>query len=314
MKIGIDLGGSHIAVGIVNDDAKLITKVEENILFINKGQEETKELIRDKILSLINSLKENLQIPTFIIDEIGIGVPGIVENNIIKKCEKYGIYNWDLAKDLQKNINVDVKITNDALASARAEVTYGSLKDVEKSVFLCFGTGIGGAIVISSGSIVTASSDVQNADRASTMREIYPSEFGHMVIESNGRLCHCGRRGCFETYCSMRAFKSGMIELLELSENTTSEELLEILKRETTNDRLNMYIDEYVKNLTLGICNIINIVNPQKISIGGSFVFFEEVLYNRLLNKLQKSDLQFDVPEISLATFQNDSGIIGATL
>ena len=211
MKIGIDLGGSHIAVGVVNDEAKLIAKEEENVLFVDKEQEEIKEIVRDRILSLINSVKRKLQIPAFIINEIGIGIPGIVENNIIKKCDKYGIYNWDLAKELKEQIDVNVKLTNDAIAEARAEVACGSLKTTAKGVFMCIGTGIGGAIVLQKGSAITANSNVQNLLDVSTVYEILPSEFGHMVIEKNGKKCYCGRRGCFETCCSMRTFKNGMI-------------------------------------------------------------------------------------------------------
>ena len=139
MKIGIDLGGSHIAVGAINDEAKIIAKEEENILLINKEQEVTKELIRDKILSLINSLKQKLQMPAFIIDEIGIGVPGIVENNIIKKCEKYGIYNWDLAKELRECYKINVKLSNDAIACAKAEVCLREYERYFKVSFYEFG-------------------------------------------------------------------------------------------------------------------------------------------------------------------------------
>ena len=324
MKIGIDLGGSHIAVGIVKEENKIIVKEEKNVLFINREQNEIKELITNEILSLINSLQQKLQIPAFIVEGIGVGVPGIIENNIIKKCEKYGIYNWDLARDLQKYFNANVNLINDAIAAARAEVKYGNLKNTDKSIFICIGTGIGGAIVISNESTAstvfstTENSSAQNTVCTSTSYTIYPSEFGHMVIGNNGINCHCGRIGCFETYCSMRNFKNEIIELLELSKNTTSEELHDILKRETANESmkesLNMYLDKYTENLALGICNIINIVNPKKICIGGSFAFFADVLYDRLVSKIQTCNLQFKVPEVVLAKFQNDAGIIGAVL
>ena len=312
MKIGIDLGGSHIAVGVVNDDAKLIAKEEENVLFVDKEQEEVKELIIDKIISLINSLKRKLQIPAFIINEIGIGVPGIVENNIIKKCEKYGIYNWDLAKELRKQIDVDIKLSNDAIAEAKAEVVCGNLKFANKAVFICIGTGIGGAIILQKEATITANLDIQNS--FSDLYEILPSEFGHMVIEKNGKKCYCGRRGCFETCCSMRNFKNGMIQILGLSKNTSSEELHEILKKDILDERLNMYIDNYVESLALGLCNIINFVNPKKICIGGSFAFFGDVFCNRLISKIQNCNLQYDMPEIVLAMLKNDAGIVGAVI
>ena len=181
MKVGVDLGGSHIAVGIITEEGKLIEKKEENINFIKDRN--MKELIRDKILSLISHVLKTLQMPSFIIEEIGIGIPGIVSKNIIIKCEKYGIYNWDLAKEIEEQYKIPVKIQNDALAAAKAESKYGSLKGSKKSVFLCLGTGIGGATILED--------------------KIFTSEYGHMVIEKEGRKCHCNRKGCFETYSSM---------------------------------------------------------------------------------------------------------------
>lgn len=292
MKIGIDLGGSHIAVGVVTEEGKILAKVEENLNIVTN--ENVKELIRDKIISLISCVLKELQMPDFVTYEIGIGVPGIVENNLIKKCEKYGIYNWDLAKELQKNYKIPVKIQNDAICAAKAEYIYGNLKNSTKAIFLCLGTGIGGATILND--------------------KIFPSEYGHMIIDNAGTECHCGRRGCFETYSSMRVFKQGIIEILELNKNTTSEEILNILREEKDNIKLNNYIDNYINKLILGISNIINIINPDKICIGGSFSYFEDILYKKLLEKLIDVECQFENPEIVLAKLQNTAGIIGAVL
>ena len=147
MKIGIDLGGSHIAVGVITEKGKIIQKEEQNIIY-NKENEDIKQIIVDKILGLINTVLRTSQIPIFVIEEIGIGVPGIIENNIVKKCDKYKIYNWDLAKILEEHYQIPVKLQNDALCAAKAEKEYGNLKDVKKGVFICFGTGIGGAVFL----------------------------------------------------------------------------------------------------------------------------------------------------------------------
>lgn len=292
MKIGIDLGGSHIAVGVVTEEGKLLAKKEEAICF--EKENNIKEKIRDRILSLINQLLRELELPIFVIEEIGIGVPGIVKENKIVKCEKYGIYEWDLAKDLEEHYGVKVKLENDAVCAAKAEKECGNLKDSKKAAFMCLGTGIGGATVLEN--------------------KVLPSEFGHMIIEKEGRKCHCKKQGCFETYASMKAFKEGMIEVLGLQKDTTSEELLIILKREKENKELNQYIDEYIRNLLIGIGNIVNIVNPELICMGGSFTYFEEILYKRLLEKAQLMEYQFERPKIVLAKLQNSAGIIGATL
>lgn len=170
----------------------------------------------------------------------------------------------------------------------------GNLKDSKKAVFLCLGTGIGGVTLIED--------------------TLIPSEYGHMTIEKEGKLCHCGKKGCFELYSSMQALKKGMIEQMNLNPNTTSEQLLAILKKEKQNEELNYYIDNYIQTLLIGISNIVNIINPERICIGGSFTYFEDILYKRLLEKALTTTYQFEKPEIVLAKLQNTAGIIGATI
>lgn len=292
MKIGIDLGGSHIAVGVITKEGKLLAKQDQNEIITN--QENITQWVRDRILSLIHCVLRELQIPIFVIEEIGIGVPGIVKDNQIESIRKYGIGKWDLAKELEEHYQIPVRIQNDALCSAKAEKQYGNLREVQRAVFLCLGTGIGGVTLIED--------------------TILPSEYGHMVIEKGGRTCHCGKKGCFETYSSMQAFKKEMIEKMNLSLNTTSEELLAILQKEKQNEELNYYIDNYIQTLLTGISNIVNIINPERICIGGSFTYFEDILYKRLLEKALTTTYQFEKPEIVLAKLQNTAGIIGATL
>lgn len=292
MKIGIDLGGSHIAVSIITEEGRILEKQEENIIISNK--ENVKEIIIEKIIRIINNTLRNAQIPSFVIEEIGIGVPGIIENNIVKKCDKYNIYNWNLAKILEEHYQIPVKIQNDALCAAKAEKEYGNLKDIKKGIFICFGTGIGGATIIN--------------------EEVISSEFGHMIIQKDGNLCNCGRRGCFETYSSMRAFKKEIVEVLGINVETTSEEILNFLIKNKEEENVNKCIDEFINTLCIGLSNIINIINPEQICIGGSFTYFEDILYKRLLEKAQLISYQFDKPKIVLAKLKNDAGIIGATL
>lgn len=293
MKIGIDLGGSHVAVGIVTEEGKVLAKEEKNISFVTKEKKIIQEQIRDHIVSLINVVLKEIQVPIFLIEKIGIGIPGIVENNKIKKCNKFGITNWNLAQELEKYYGIPVILQNDALCAAIAEKEYGALKETKKAVFLCFGTGIGGVTIIE--------------------EQIISSEYGHMIIQKNGKECNCGQRGCFETYSSMKVLKEEMIKVLKLDKNTTSEELLTILRKEEK-DEINAYLDQYIQTVLIGISNIVNIINPEKICIGGSFVYYEDILYKRLLEKLLTIPCQFQKPEIVLATLGNTAGIIGATL
>ena len=111
-----------------------------------------------------------------------------------------------------------------------------------------------------------------------------------MVIEKNGLPCNCGKRGCFEKYGSMKAFKENLRKELNFPEYQTGKMLAELLKNRNLSDELNLkmdkVVDEYIENLSIGLANLINIFEPELIGIGGSFVFFEDILLEKLKNKL----------------------------
>ena len=197
--------------------------------------------------------------------------------------------------------DVKVNIKNDAKCACLAEKKYGALQNYEDSVFMCLGTGIGGAVIYK-GELLEP-------------KKAAGSEFGHMIIAKDGIECKCGNKGCFEKYASMKAFKNNVISILNLDENISSKELLDIvLSKNNSDETLNKYIDEYIDNLLLGISNISNIIEPEAICIGGGFVYFEKLLYTRLMEKINDNKYKFNVPEIVLAKLGNDAGIIGACL
>ncbi len=147
------------------------------------------------------------------------------------------------------------------------------------------------------------------------------AEFGHMVIQKDGIQCNCGKRGCFEKYGSMKAFKDNLRKALGYDEKTRGQELFDIIRKnkntpENKNyDLIENIVQEYVNNLAIGISNLINIFEPQAICIGGSFVYFEEVLLNRLKQELLKPNMLFNMRDniiIETAILGNDAGIIGA--
>ena len=177
---------------------------------------------------------------------------------------------------------------------------YGVLKDVEDAVFLCLGTGIGGATFYDGKLVEPKRSE--------------GSEYGHMIIQKDGIQCNCGNKGCFEKYASMKAFKEGIRKVLNLDEQVTSKEILQELKKEFKNESVNEYIDNYIDYLILGISNITNIIEPQTICLGGGFVYFEDILYQRLKEKMNLNKYKFNKPNIVLATLQNDAGIIGSVI
>lgn len=146
-------------------------------------------------------------------------------------------------------------------------------------------------------------------------------EIGHMVIEKDGLECNCGKRGCFEKYASMKAFKNNLRKALGYDETFSGKELLALIKntnKENNNYRIIQKVKkEFIENLALGISNLVNIFEPEAIGIGGSFVYFEEVLLNDLKEELLTKNLLFNPRKeinIQTAVLGNEAGIIGSIL
>lgn len=292
MKIGIDIGGSHIAIGVIGKEGELLEKIEKRLTIVEKKNIE--KAIVEIIIEKINSLKEKYRI-----EEIGIGMPGWTENGIVKVSGNLGIKDSNFLEAMQV-LHLPIKVQNDAKCAALAEHRYGCLKSYDRSVFLTLGTGIGGAVFLENELLKVGKKP--------------GCEFGHMVIQRDGISCHCGRKGCFERYASMKVFKNNLREALHLDEATRGEELLEIIRKNTPENKdyeiIEKVVDDYIENLSIGIENLILIFEPQVIGIGGSFVYFEDVLLERLRKRL---NLEEDT-KVNLAVLGNDAGIIGAVL
>lgn len=300
MKVGIDLGGSHIAIGVVNNKGRIIEKVEKRILTNEK--KEIKTVIERYIFENVKEISRKYKI-----DQIGIAIPGTVTDDKIIKSVNLKIENYDIVKELNKKIKLPIKIRNDAKCAALAENKYGCLKNYRRSIFLTLGTGIGGAVIINNKLLDTG--------------ELPGCEFGHMVIEKNGLLCKCGKFGCWEKYASMKAFKDNLRKKLGYDESTNSQELLNLLRNVKENQEnyeiIENIVEQYIEDLGVGISNLVNIFEPEIIGIGGSFVYFKDILLPRLSMKLLEKDILFNSRkqiDIETAILENDAGIIGATI
>ena len=294
MKIGIDLGGSHIGIALINENNVIVEKNEMDI--------EKRENIENEILAVIdyyiNKFKQSNQI-----ELIGIASPGNPNNKdlCISNIVNLGIKKLDLSNIYHK-YNIPIKLKNDSKSAGLAEFKYGSLKKYKDAVFLCLGTGIGSAVFLN-GNLLQANKYVG-------------FELGHIIIERNGEQCNCGKKGCFETYCAMKRFKEKAKKILNIT-NITSEELLEEIKKNKNNEEIAKLIDEYINNLIIGLSNVIDIFEPEAISFGVSFVYFKDLFYEKLVKEMHKRRYTFnkdDVPEIVLAELQNDAGMIGAVI
>lgn len=258
MNIGIDLGGSHIGVGIVNNEGNIISKKDTDI-YIEKI-EDIQEFIIQTIISSIKLLLEENQITLKNIELIGIGTPGEPQNGVIKRIVNLGISDFNIVQRLKNGLQFDnIIIRNDGKCAGIAEKLYGSMKIYEDSVFLCLGTGIGGAVFLN--------------NKLLKPKKRSGFEFGHMVIEKDGNLCKCGNRGCFETYCSMKMLKEKLNKEIGLN-NMKSRDLLKYVKENIENQKIKEIIKQYIDDLIIGLSNITNLLEPECITLRRKFCTF----------------------------------------
>lgn len=301
MKIGIDIGGSHIGAGLVNKCGELISKESRDINISKINDEKRVEnLILEIIENEINILLEKNDFTVGDISKIGIAVPGSPKGTKIRNLVNLHIKEFDLGEKLKQKYNVNVKIKNDGKCAGIAEKEYGSLKRYSDCVFLCIGTGVGSSVFLD--------------DELLEPRQNPGFEFGHMVVDKEGRKCNCGKCGCFETYASMKRFKAEAISTFNMNLETEAEEVQMYIRKNINKKNVKEFVDEYLTNVSIGLANIINIFEPQAISFGGSFSYYCDIFLPILSEKLEKLKFNKDTKvDLITAKLKNDAGIIGAT-
>lgn len=305
MKIGIDLGGSHIGVGII-DGAHIVDLEEKN--FNRQDRLNITETIINEIRRMIDILCARNSIEIKDIELIGIASPGTVSNGKMVKAGNLGIYNFDLVQKLKEYFSNEIILRNDAKCAAMAEKFFGAMKNYDDCVFLTIGTGIGGAAFLN-GKLLEP-------------KRYSGFEMGHMILNKGGRLCTCGKNGCFETYASIKALKTRVTETLDIDSDISGQHLREVILKqevfEKNNEAVKQDLEVFLDYLQTGICNLIDIFEPEIVVLGGSFAYYEgNPIYDMLINKIKSPKTTFnegDLPIITTAKLQNNAGIIGATL
>lgn len=295
MKIGIDIGGSHVAIGVVNRSGKILKQIEKDYTEDEKKSGKLIEIAENFIVQSIDGIKKKYKV-----ESIGIAIPGTIADGIILKSVNLGIENYDLRESLQSKLGVKVNVRNDAKCAALAESKYGKNSDKKNSLFLSLGTGIGGAYIYE-GTLLTGSI-------------LDGFEFGHTILRPGGIKCNCGKFGCFEKYGSILAFKRKCTERLNLSYDISGPDLRNIISENMNG--VKDIIDDYIADLALGVSNLINIFEPDVTIIGGGFARYDYLLLDLLKKKIINDKLLFNVRDnvnIDVATLGNDAGIIGAT-
>lgn len=309
MKIGIDLGGTNTVVGLCTDEGKLIHK---RSIATKRGNPDG--LCID-VRELARAVCADMGTKPSQVCQIGIGVPGSFDKKTTTLTfgPNINMRNVNFSHTFAPDFSCSVHLDNDANCAVLGEYTAGAGRGIENVIMLTLGTGLGGGIIIN-GKLYTGFNDIAG-------------EMGHMVICFDGAPCNCGRRGCWEVYSSA----TGMIRLAAQALQETPKSILSqyqaekgraltakiICEARDAGDAVaDQVFDQYVAYLACGMNNVIAMMQPERIILGGGVAGYGEKLL-RPIQKLVRRDLMQadgEKTEVVLAQLGNDAGIIGAAM
>ena len=312
-RIGIDLGGTNIAAGLVGEDFEILVKDS-----LPTQATRPAEQIVDDIALLCRRVCDAAGVLTSDVGAVGIASPGVANHDtgVVEYANNLPFRHFPIAQLLRERFPVErVSVENDANAAAWGEAVAGAARGTDNSVMITLGTGVGGGIIIDHQ--VYSGSNFAGA------------ELGHIVIQQGGRQCSCGRRGCWEAYSSATAMIRMTQEKLEecaaAGRDTLMSELVAQRGRvtgRTACDAMRMgdaaaleVYNEYIKYLACGLTNIVNIFQPQVISLGGGISGEGQSLVDAvspLVHAEQYGSGIVNLADIRIAKLGNDAGIIGA--
>lgn len=308
MRIGIDLGGTNIAGGVLNDSGELLCAKS----IPTDAQRPYSEVIHDMGLLAVE-LAQMAGTSIDSVESVGVGSPGTPhkETGNILYSNNLGWENVPLVQELGRYIPVPIRLDNDANCAALGEYAAGAAKGCRSAVMVTFGTGVGGGIVLD-GKIHSGFNSAGG-------------EIGHMVVVSGGVRCTCGRKGCWESYASATA----LIRMGNDAADRNPRSLLASMRqRDRLNGRLifdaaqkgdaaaNQVIKGYIWYMAEGITNLVNIFQPEAIVLGGGICAQGDYIVNPIREYVAQGVFckQVALPRMVTATLGNDAGIIGAAL
>lgn len=315
-RIGIDLGGTNIAAGLVDENMNIVEKQSVPTL-----AQRAPELIVDDMAALCRRVAAAKGVSVTDIASVGVASPGIANDRsgCIEYANNLPFRKFPLAALLHERLgnSTGVHIANDANAAAWGEAVAGAAKGTTDSVMITLGTGVGGGVIINN-QILTG---FNNAG----------AELGHIVIAADGRQCSCGRLGCWEAYSSATALINMTREKLEECRLKGRHTLIEDIARErgkisgrTACDAMRAGDESaaevfrmYVHYLACGLVNIVNIFQPEVISLGGGISNEGDFLLKPLIPMVRKEQYGGGIvseTEIRIAKLGNDAGIVGAAM
>ena len=269
--IGIDLGGTTMTAGIVNENYEIVGKLTWATRLPRPAEDLEKALA-----DLCRTVAQDNKVDFADIKYVGIGTPGSVNftTGFVGFNTNFGYYDWNLGPDLEALLGCKVYVENDANAAALGEVVAGCAQNVDSAVILTLGTGVGSGVVLN-GKILTGCTGGA-------------AELGHMVIEDGGAPCACGRKGCFEAYASatglIRMAKEAMAQHPESLLHATAAEVGDVngqtifRAKEQGDPTAVAVVERYIHYLSVGIANVINCFYPEVVALSGGIANQGEAL------------------------------------
>ena len=310
--IGIDVGGTNLVAGLVDADGRIRDKASRPV-----PRDMTARQFGGYLVELAEQVCEKTGTARDQVEAVGIGLPGAVDNTaglfVHNPNMPFSDKNVPLREMFQKEWDVPVYLGNDANCAAVGEYWAGAAKGCDPAVMVTLGTGIGGGMILD-GRLFTGFAN-------SGM------EIGHMIIKPNGALCGCGGRGCWERYGSATA----LIQLAQLEmERDRSSEMWVIVDGDSHkvsgrtpfqaarmgDPAAKRVLRNYLQGLSIGMINLVNILQPEIICLGGGVSNAEDDLLLNPLRELVNRGC-FDKSNhtrIEKASLGNDAGVVGAAL
>lgn len=309
MYIGIDLGGTNIAVGLVDESGKIIFSDSTPTL----ADRPFEEIVKD-MAELSRKVTEDAGYTMADIKAIGIGSPGTIdnENGIVAYSNNIpGFTNAHVTDEFKKYFDIPINIENDANAAAFGEYVATGVNS-SSFVFITLGTGVGGGIVID-GKIYRG---FNNAG----------AELGHTIMIMDGEPCSCGNKGCWEAYASVTALIRQTKAAMEANPDSLMNEVAaeegkvtgrtSFLAAAKGDKAAQEVVDTYIKYVATGVASMINIFQPETLVIGGGISKEGDRLLNPIKEIVNRADFNKYMPktDIRIAKLFNDAGIVGAAL
>ena len=309
-RIGVDLGGTNIAVGLINDDYEIIARAGAKTNIPRPAEEIFADIVKCAKEAVAKAGVEMSEVAS-----IGIGTPGSCDkkNGVILYANNLYFDNVTAAELVNKELpGIPVYIENDANCAALGEALAGSGKGKKSFIAVTLGTGVGSGIVLD-GQVLTGCNDAGG-------------ELGHMTIKFDGEPCNCGRIGCWERYASATALvnqtKAAMLEHKDSVMWQLASGDINNAGGRTAFDAMRIgdkwgteVVDNYIRYIAVGTTNIVNIFQPEMICFGGGICNEGETLLAPIREHVARerySKKQEVQTEICRATLGNDAGIIGA--